>query len=68
MANAGTDLPGLYVFETCRQFIRTVPVLPRDVKNPDDVDTRAEDHCYDETRYRILNRKAERKILKLTGW
>jgi hypothetical protein len=45
---------GLYVFDTCRQFIRTVPVLPRDDKNPDDVDTAAEDHIGDETRYRCL--------------
>lgn len=46
--------PGLYVFDTCRQFIRTVPVLPRDSRNPDDVDTETEDHCADETRYRCL--------------
>lgn len=46
--------PGLWVFESCRQFIRTVPVLPRDAKDPDDVDSDAEDHIADETRYRIL--------------
>ena len=46
--------PGLYVFDTCRQFIRTVPVLPRDENKPDDVDTEAEDHVADEVRYRVL--------------
>lgn len=46
--------PGLFVFNTCRQFIRTVPTLPRDAKNPDDVDTHSEDHTADETRYRLL--------------
>jgi len=46
--------PGLYVFDTCRQFIRTVPVLPRDEAKPDDVDTEAEDHVADEVRYRVL--------------
>jgi len=45
--------PGLFVFDTCRAFIRTVPVLPRSDKNPDDVDTSAEDHCYDAARYRL---------------
>lgn len=45
--------PGLFVFDTCRHFIRTVPGLPRDEKDPDDVDTDAEDHVGDETRYRI---------------
>jgi len=37
--------PGFYVFDTCRQFIRTVPVLPRDKRQADDVDSAAEDHC-----------------------
>ncbi len=46
--------PGLFVFDTCRHFIRTVPVLPRDAKKLDDVDTAAEDHVYDETRYEIM--------------
>lgn len=46
--------PGLYVFDTCRQFIRTVPVLPRDSRNPDDVDSDTEDHIADEARYRVL--------------
>jgi Terminase large subunit, T4likevirus-type, N-terminal len=43
--------PGLFVFNTCRQFIRTVPVLPRDKADADDVDTDSEDHIADETRY-----------------
>lgn len=46
--------PGLFVFNTCNQFIRTVPVLPRDKKQSDDVDTDAEDHVADEVRYRVL--------------
>ena len=47
--------PGLFVFNTCRDgWIRTVPVLPRDPIKTDDVDTDAEDHAGDETRYRLL--------------
>lgn len=46
--------PGLFVFDTCRHFLRTVPVLPRDDKNVDDVDSDAEDHAWDELRYRVL--------------
>jgi hypothetical protein len=45
--------PGLWVVETCRQFIRTIPTLPRSSKDPDDVDTDAEDHVGDETRYAV---------------
>lgn len=45
--------PGMYVFRTCDQFVRTIPVLPRDDKNLDDIDTDAEDHIGDELRYKI---------------
>lgn len=53
----GEGKPGIYVFDRCRDFIRTVPGLPRSDKDPDDVDTDAEDHAWDETRYRILGPK-----------
>lgn len=51
---APKEHPGLYVVDTCRDFIRTVPVLPRDPKKPDDINTASEDHIADETRYRVL--------------
>lgn len=44
---------GLFVCEGCDQFLRTVPTLPRDEKDMDDVDTNAEDHIGDETRYQV---------------
>ena len=47
---------GLFIFSTCYQFIRTVPTLSRDSKDPDDVDTKIEDHVYDESRYRISSK------------
>ncbi len=45
--------PGLFVFDTCDQFIRTVPALPRKENDMDDIDTNSEDHIGDEVRYRI---------------
>ena len=45
--------PGLFVTQRCHQFQETVPVLPRADKDPDDIDTEAEDHIADEARYRI---------------
>ena len=44
-------LPMLYVFSTCRHFIRTVPALVYDETDVEDVDTDGEDHAYDELRY-----------------
>lgn len=46
--------PALYITTNCRGAISTVPNLPRDEKDPDDVDTSAEDHPYDVIRYRAL--------------
>jgi len=46
--------PGLFVFNTCPQWIRTVPVLPRLESDPDDVNTKSEDHTGDATRYRLM--------------
>lgn len=48
--------PMLAVFKTCRDFIRTVPTLQHDGKRPEDLDTSAEDHIADETRYACLAR------------
>ena len=56
--------PGLFVFKGCRQFIRTIPTLPRDEKKQDDVDTDAEDHIADETRYRVLAVRKTAKTLE----
>lgn len=50
------EFPGLFVFNTCTDFIDLFPVLPRDEVDPDDVDTDAEDHIGDEVRYFILSR------------
>lgn len=47
------DEPALFVFRTCGAFIDTVPSLPRDETDMDDVDTDAEDHVADECRYRV---------------
>ena len=53
----GTDAgPMLLVFDTCRDFIRTVPVLRHDPMRLEDLDTGAEDHVADETRYACLSR------------
>lgn len=38
-------LPMMYVFNTCKDWIRTVPTLPYSTKKPEDVDSDAEDHC-----------------------
>lgn len=48
------DGPGLYTTVDCKSFIRLFPNLPKD-PDMDDIDTTSEDHCYDETRYKVLD-------------
>lgn len=50
------DKPMMYVFETCKDYIRTVPALQHDDVRPEDLDTNAEDHVADETRYGCMSR------------
>jgi hypothetical protein len=48
------DEPGIYFMQNCEAAIETIPSLPRDEVDLDDVDTNGEDHQYDEVRYRVL--------------
>jgi hypothetical protein len=50
------ERPMLVVFETCRDFIRTLPVLQHDPMNPEDLDTDGEDHAADDCRYACMSR------------
>jgi len=52
--NNDKETPHMYVFDTCDQFVRTIRILGRDEKNPDDAESDGEDHIMDETRYMVL--------------
>jgi len=62
--------PGLYFMQNCIASHSTIPVLPRDPLKLDDVDTSAEDHPYDNVRYRVLhgNNRAAKKINATTAY
>lgn len=48
--------PMLFFFSTCIHSIRTIPALQHDEDRPEDLDTTAEDHAADETRYACMSR------------
>ena len=48
--------PMMYVFSTCRAFLRTVPALLYSTSEVEDLDTRQEDHVADECRYFCMSR------------
>jgi hypothetical protein len=47
--------PMLLVFDHCVDFIRTIPALVPDPNHPEDIDTKLEDHIYDEARYAVMS-------------
>ena len=62
-------VPMLYVFKTCREFLRTVPTLQYSRVHPEDVDSEMEDHIADETRYLCMMnpmRAAPREAVRAT--
>lgn len=44
----------MYVFENCKGFIRTIPLMIFDAHHPEDLDTSLEDHIADEWRYMCM--------------
>ena len=47
--------PRMYVFEGCKAFLRTMPLMMYDPARPEDLDTTLEDHCPDEVRYLCMS-------------
>ena len=48
--------PMMYIFNTCKAFIRTMPLLQYDEHRAEDLDTTGEDHVADEVRYMCMAR------------
>ena len=46
----------MYVFNNCKAFIRTMPLMMYSETRPEDLDTKLEDHCPDEVRYMCMSR------------
>lgn len=69
------ERPGIIFFNTCRQIIADLQVIPSDPKGGDDIDVRyASDHTYDSIRYGIMSRPRAKSIFDFgdgantTGW
>jgi N12 class adenine-specific DNA methylase len=53
----------LYIFDNCKDAIRTLPLMMYDEHKPEDLDTDMEDHIADSLRYFCMMRPiAPRKI------
>ena len=51
-----TGEPRLVFMDNCTNTIAQIPSIPLDKRNPEDVDTNAEDHLYDALRYGVMTR------------
>jgi len=51
-----TNEPRLVFMDNCTNTIAQIPSIPLDKRNPEDVDTNAEDHLYDALRYGVMTR------------
>lgn len=52
-----------FVAERCRYWLATVPSLPRDPRNSEDVETSANDHTLDATSYLIVGATSGRVVM-----
>jgi hypothetical protein len=48
--------PRMYVLDSCKDFLRTIPLLQYDEHRPEELDTDGEDHAADEWRYFCMSR------------
>lgn len=58
----GDGRPMLFIFDTCKHLIRTLPALQHDQHNTEDLDTDGEDHAADALRYGVMSRQWVRDV------
>jgi hypothetical protein len=51
-----TEEPRLVIMDNCTHLISQLPVIPLDKSNPEDINTKSEDHLYDALRYGVMSR------------
>ena len=54
--------PMMYCFNTCKNFIRVMPLMQFDETQIEDCNTKLEDHIADETRYHCMSRPISARI------
>ena len=59
--------PGIQFFARCTEAIRTIPTIPRDKKNIEDIDTDAEDHPFDGVTYGTKWKRSYARLVPLAG-
>ncbi len=63
-----SDGPGLVVFKTCHNLIRTLPSLPYDKAHPEDISDNCEDHAVEALRTGLTRQPSRTRLIRTTGW
>jgi len=67
LALRADGIPGLIVFRNCQNLIRTLPALPYDHKNPEDVADHTEDHAYEALRIGLTRKVRWCRMVRVYG-
>lgn len=67
LAPGADGLPGMVIFKTCTNLIRTLPSLPYSTTNPEDVADNTEDHAYEALRIALQYRKPVSRMVRCGG-
>ncbi len=59
--------PAIQFFARCENAIRTIPTLPRDKRNPEDIDTASDDHAFDGVTYGLKWKRDATRLIRTTG-
>jgi hypothetical protein len=51
----GSKTAKIVFFENCKEAARTIPEMQFNLKNPEDVDTHGDDHCFDSISYGLMH-------------
>jgi len=65
MAFNAEGKPRMYIFNTCKHLIRTIPLMMYDTVKAEDLDTDLEDHACDAMRYFMMERKCKPLIKEI---
>ena len=55
----------MYIFENCKDAIRTIPLMMYDEHKPEDLDSDLEDHAVDEIRYFCMMRPIKPRLIEV---
>ncbi|MEG1524927.1 MAG: phage terminase large subunit [Clostridia bacterium] len=65
LADMDDGLPGLHIFSSCTNLIRTLPMLTYDEHFPEDVAANCEDHAPEALRYGLMSRPVSQRTRML---